>query len=294
MRILIAFFLASTIALPAVGEPNHVGPVTFDRSYQLLMPSESVSDEFRIDIILPIGYSESEETYPVVIVTDSNYLLASAAATQLAQATGDLPKLILVGIGYDVPTIADTAQIRVRDFTPTCDQDYIKKNGHPEQLCGKADDFIAFIRDELKPFIKSRYRASDDTTLVGYSFGGVFALHTLLTGNDIADRYVIGSPSIRWDGEVLFDEEAQYAKGHKDLRKIVYLSAGGLEGNATIPNAYLMYERLSERNYSGLKISVEVLEDETHMTAINPTVMRGLRRVFTEEKPTGAEAAEDR
>lgn len=284
MRFSIVFLLAFANAIPAVAEPKLVGPVTFDRSHQYLMPSKAVGDEFQIDVILPIGYSDSEETYPVVLVTDSNYLLASAAATQLAQATEHLPKLIIVGIGYDVPTISDTAQIRVRDFTPTCDQDHLKRNKHPKHLCGKANNFVSFIRDELKPFIKSKYRASDDTTLVGYSFGGTFALHTLFTSSDIANRYIIGSANAEWDERVLFDEETQYAKRHKDLNKTVYLSAGGLEGYATIPNAYQMYEQLKSRNYPGLKISVELLNDETHMTAINSTVMRGLRWVFREKR----------
>ena len=267
-------------AAPATAEPYEVGSVAYDRSERFLLPSEAVGDVFRIDVILPIGYDESEDAYPVVLVTDSDYLLASAAATQLAQATDHLPKLILVGIGYDVPSIADTAQVRVRDFTPTCDKGFVERNAHPKELCGKADNFVAFIRNELKPLIKSRYRASDDTTLVGYSFGGVFALHALLSRVDVADRYVIGSASIEWDGEVLFDQESRYASAHDDLAAIVYLSAGGLEGNATIPNAYLMYEQLRERSYPGLTIGLEVLDGETHMTAISSTVMRGLRWVF--------------
>jgi len=261
MKYLIVFLLACVIASPAVAEPTLVGPTTLDRSHQFLMPSEAVGDTFRVDVIVPMGYAASEETYPVVIVTDSNYLLTSAAATQLAQATGDLTKVIIVAIGYDVPSIAETAQIRVRDLTPTCSQERIDKRGHPAHLCGKADNFIAFIRDELKPFIKEQYRAADNTTLVGYSFGGVFALHALFADNDIADRYVIGSPSIDWDGSVLFDEEAQYAKDHETLPKRVYLSAGGLEGYATIPNLYLMYEKLKERKYPELEISLEVLDD---------------------------------
>ena len=257
------------------------------------MQSDAVGDEFRVDVILPFGYADTEESYPVVIVADSNYLLASAAATQLAQATGHLPKVILVGIGYDLPSIADTAQIRVRDLTPTCDQAYITRTELPDHLCGKADNFVAFIRDELKPFISSQYRASDDTTLIGYSFGGVFALHALFNGNDIADRYVIGSASLEWDDEVLFEEEARFFAEQDDLPKTVYISVGGLEGRATIPNTYLMYERLVERNYPGLNITIELLADETHMTAINATVMRGLRWVFDEQNAIDASNAQD-
>ncbi len=282
MRATLLLILLQATVVSAAAGPKQVGAVSLDRSSRFLFPSEQVGDTFRIDVVLPIGYEESDATYPVVLVTDSNYLLASAAATDLAQATGHLPKMILVGIGYDVPSIADTAQIRARDLTPTCDPGYVAKDPNAKGLCGKADRFIAFIREELKPFIAKRYRATTDTTLVGFSFGGLFALHTLLTGNDIADRYVIGSASIEWDEETLFAEERKYAERHADLKKVVYLAAAGLEGNATIPNTYLMYERLVARNYPGLVIQVEILRDETHMTAVNATVMRGLRAVFAE------------
>ena len=282
MRTSHVLMLICFVAPATIAEPARVGSVTLDRSSQFLMDSTAVGDRFRVDVMLPIGYSDSEDTYPVVYVTDSNYLFASAAATQLAQATGHLPEMILVGIGYDVPSIDDTAQIRVRDFTPTCDESYLEHASLPEHLCGKADDFISFIGDELKPHIKSQYRTADDTTLVGYSFGGVFALYALLSSSDIADRYIIGSASIEWDGEILFDMEDEYARTHKNLEKVVYLSVGGLEGNRTIPNTYLMYERLMSREYPGLTISMEVLDDETHMTAISATVMRGLRTVFAE------------
>ena len=67
-----------------------------------------------------------------------------------------------------------------------------------------ADKFAQFIDTELKPFINSKYRATDDSTLVGYSFGGLFALHVLFNRNAVFDRYLIGSPSMDWDGDAGF------------------------------------------------------------------------------------------
>lgn len=39
---------------------------------------------------------------------------------------------------------------------------------------------------------------------------------------------------------------------------------------------------LLSRNYPGLTIRLEILDDETHMMGINATVMRGLRSVLTD------------
>lgn len=267
------------IECTAAQSPDRVSGVEFDRSDRYLMRSESVDDLFKVDVLLPLGYRASNDSYPTVYVTDANYLLYSAAATYLAQATGEFPKLIIVGVGWDVPSIT---RIRVRDLTPTCDEEFQSNRNLADAECGHADDFVAFIRDELQPFVEATYRTTQDDTLVGYSFGGLFALHVLFNHTDVFDRYVIGSPSMNWDDQFVFDAEEAYFRKQKDLAKKVYLSAGGLEGDRTIPNAYLMYERLISRNYPGLDIELEVLEGETHMTSINPAVMRGLRSVLAE------------
>lgn len=56
--------------------PVSVGFVALDRSERILFPSNAVGDTFRVDVVLPIGYEDSDNTFPVVFVTDSNYLLS--------------------------------------------------------------------------------------------------------------------------------------------------------------------------------------------------------------------------
>ena len=258
------------------GTPERVGAVEFDRSSRFLFPSESVGDRLRVDVLLPLGYEITDASYPVVYVTDSNYLLFSAAATYLSQATDEMQKVIIVGVGWDVPSIT---RIRVRDFSPTCDAAFREQNAMTDKECGQADAFASFLQDELQPFINKTYRSNDDSTLVGYSFGGLFALHVLFNHTEAFDRYLIGSANMRWDDELVFKAEEAFAKSHDDLDKRVYLSAGGLEGSGVIPNTYRMYEQLLSREYPSLQISMEVLDGETHMTSINPFVIRGLRAV---------------
>ena len=256
--------------------PERIGAVEIDRSDRYLVPSKSVGDTFRIDVVLPIGYEASDEAYPVVYVTDANYLLSSALSSYLAQATNEFQKLIIVGVGWDVPSIT---RIRVRDFSPSCDAEYQKSNSMADHECGGADAFASFLQDELQPFINKRYRSNEDNTLVGYSFGGLFATHVLFNHTEAFDRYLIGSPSLRWDDETSFASESTYAQKHDDLAKTVYISVGGEEGFGTIPRAYRMYEQLQARSYPSLNIQLEVIPGETHMTSIAPFLLRGLRSV---------------
>ena len=268
---LIALWL---FALPVLAaEPTRIGSVEYDNSDRYLIESKAVGDRFRIDVIPPIGYAEEKGNYPVVYVTDANYLLPSVAASYLAQATDEQQKVIIVGIGWDVPSIT---RIRVRDFSPTCDKAFKAEQSMSDEECGQADKFVAFIKNELQPFVENNYRSNKENTLVGYSFGGLFALHVLFNHPEVFDSYLIGSAAMNWDDKFVFRSEEKYAETNKDLAKSVYLSSGSKEGFETIPNTYLMYERLLGREYPNLNLHVDILQDETHMTSINPFALRGL------------------
>jgi hypothetical protein len=152
---------------------------------------------------------------------------------------------------------------------------------------GGADAFLAFINEELKPFIAARYPNADpdNATIMGHSFGGLFALHALFTAPDSFDRYIAGSPSPAWDGGLLFDEEAA-APG--DIGARLFVSMGTLEPEEDmIAPLQRMDALLRER--PDLDYTFHVFEGETHSSVIPATFSRGLREVF---RQTGAAPTE--
>lgn len=66
------------------------------------------------------------------------------------------------------------------------------------------------MTEELRPIIGQAYKADPkNQSLMGYSLGGLFALHVLFMHPDSYQNYVISSPSIWWnDREVLKHEAA--------------------------------------------------------------------------------------
>ena len=61
-------------------------------------------------------------------------------------------------------------------------------------MLGGADRFLAFITDELKPWVQDRYAvASDDSMFFGDSRGGLFATYVLLTEPSTFRRYGSGA-----------------------------------------------------------------------------------------------------
>jgi len=64
--------------------------------------------------------------------------------------------------------------------------------------------FQAFLTEELRPFLEARYPLDPhQASLVGHSFGGLFAANVLAESPRAFDAYVIASPSVWIDPPVL-------------------------------------------------------------------------------------------
>lgn len=260
------------------------------------LTSSIVDQEFRIFVALssPFGrdYGDSNKTYPVLYVLDPYLFFGMTTETvRLLQLGQQLPVMIIVGIGYQTDTPIDVAGLRARDFTPTIDdsllEGYLTYYGSKSFGSRKAEEFLQFIRQELKPFIQLNYAADpDDASLLGDSFGGLFALYSLFHYPDTFNRYIIGSPSIPWDDKITIKYEASYAANYSGLPAKVFMSVGSLEESEDDPDSTMITDlqnlakTLRDRNYDNLDLTTHIFENETHLSVIPATISRGLRVVF--------------
>ncbi|HEY5076952.1 MAG TPA: alpha/beta hydrolase-fold protein [Acidimicrobiia bacterium] len=264
--------------------------------------SEHVGDEFKI-FVGHCGHSEA--TPPVVLyVSDANGLFAGAVdLIRLMQLSAHLPPILVVGIGYRVGGIDETHVMRTRDFTPTYDDDFARIFP-PLTVMGGAVRFLAFIRDELQPWVHARYRVdTGGSAFFGHSLGGLFATYVLLTEPGTFRRYAIGSPSLWWHADMIFEYEAQYARTHDDLPAKVYFAVGEHEDHAgrqreasrlsaderavaglryidMVADTDRMVTALQSRWYPSLEIAAAVLPDEFHVTVPFLNLSRSLRYLF--------------
>ena len=121
------------------------------------------------------------------------------------RAFEDIPPLILVGVSWmtDVP---GGLYNRSRDYTPTEDP-----AGHTDMLpvSGSGEAFLEFLTDDLIPLIERGYRTDNSSRgFLGYSLGGLFGTWVLINHPGIFDRYMVGSPYIRWDDWLVLKQEA--------------------------------------------------------------------------------------
>lgn len=145
---------------------------------------------------------------------------------------------------------------------------------------GGADALLAALKDEIIPWVEERYPATAERGLIGYSLGGLFAIHALLTTPGSFTHYLLGSPSLYWNDEVMFERERAYSSKHRDLPARVFLSVGTNEGAEHVGRVLRFAEALQSRNYPGLELERHIFLDQTHSAGIGATMSRGLMSLF--------------
>jgi hypothetical protein len=279
-------------------QPSPPSPVILPNAESRLLRSAIVGDTYRLDIALPVGYDRGDRAYPVAYLTDGDvaglFPLVRCIAEGLS-AGWMIPKLILVGIGYEAGQAERRGHYRERDFLPT---DASARDAALRQPTtrigvprGQAAAFLRTLRQELKPFINAHYRTlPGDSTFLGTSYGGLFGLYTLFHQPDTFQRYVLGSPAIHHDDRVILAHEAAFAARHADLTARVFLGVGGREERDDpliepafqfVTNLERLAATLRRRNYPGLQLTSHVFSDENHVSVVPALYGRGLREVFS-------------
>ena len=268
-----------------------LGPVTLPWTTRYRLRSDTVGQDFQIDVAWPLAALKDGQRLPLVLVLDGNHAFPGVAQSARALQSGPfpMPPAVVVGIGYHFERGEDQARwgaLRVRDFTPCSDALFEEQYPGAPVAPGGADAFLRFIEDELTPFLAERLPIDpDDRTLVGVSLGGFFALHVLLSRPGAFRGCVAVSPALFWGEGHVFRLEAELAARATDLPASVFLAAGGLEEahdarNALVTNVYRLDSVLRSRRWPGLDLAMKVFEGENHMTAPSGAVIRGLGHVF--------------
>jgi predicted alpha/beta superfamily hydrolase len=187
-----------------------------------------------------------------------------------------IPDVIVVGIGYSglTPDAAQIHDLRASDYTPTP----VEKD---RPGSGRAPEFLRFMRDELIPFIESRYPADPEKrVLAGVSFGGLFALYTLFEQPELFSGYVAMAPAIRWDDNWITRREREFHKTHPALPARLWLSVGSDDEPPRVKAALSFFQQIEASQYQDLKLRTRVVEGERHAGMKTESYNRGLRFVL--------------
>lgn len=287
-------------------DAKRLGPSILSSTESYRLRARHIDQDFLIDVAAPLVPLAESQRLPVIYVLDGNVMfgLTAQACHMMQMGPSPLPPALVVGIGYAFDPERDPVHplaLRARDLTPWVDEGHDRRFraapppfGLPSDMAmGGAGAFLAFIEEELKPFLADRYLVDDgDQTLVGMSLGGLFALYALFTAPTAFQRYVALSPSAHWDNRRLFQAEASAAFRARDMPARLFLGVGALEEAQDaearmVSNLYELEARLRARGYPNLDLTLQVFADESHMTVFPAAMTRGLRWVFDDQDEAG-------
>ena len=170
----------------------------------------------KIWLYLPKNYTSSTKKYPVIYMHDAQNLFDSktsfAGEWNIDEKLDSLSaQVIVVGI--------ETTEKRMEELTPFVNA----KHGG-----GKANDYLDFIVNTLKPTVDGTYRTktnAKNTIMIGSSLGGLTSFYALLKYPNVFGKAGVFSPSFWFNRDELVDLLKQTKKfDAKIYSSVVYLN----------------------------------------------------------------------
>ncbi|MCU1266788.1 MAG: esterase [Acidobacteria bacterium] len=271
----IRFALVIAICALLVSRPGcctaaaqNVSPLAIGETFTI--DSKALGETRRINVYPPPGYKESRDVrVPVLYMPDGGMaedFLHVAGLVQISVTNGTMRPFLLVGI--------ENTQRR-RDMTGPTENEDDKKIA---PRVGGSSAFRKFIRDELMPAIRARYRTTAETAIVGESLAGLFVVETFLLEPDLFDTYIAIDPSLWWNNAKLIKGAADQLRARPKLAKTLYFA--GSDEKGIVVNTEQLASILKTNAPATVRWHYESMPEEQHSTIYHPAALRAFRAVF--------------
>lgn len=249
------------------------------------LDSKITHESYAIYVSIPPDYYRyPNKKYPAIFLLDADYSfpIATSITNHLADRARISPAFVF-GIGYAGES--NYKLHRTKDYTPTL----VPTGGYGSQyqkFSGGAPAFSQFIQNELLPYCQNSFRLSPQRTLVGHSYGGLFASWLMLNNPQLFSSYIIVSPSLWYDKDYMFKFEKLYSSSHQSLPVNVFFSIGENENSGDFKmvdslNHYVAI--LKDRNYRDFQYSYTTVPLEDHDMIFPTAFSEGVIYLFGEK-----------
>jgi predicted alpha/beta superfamily hydrolase len=287
----------------------------FPRTRYFEIDSLQANARYGVWITTPIVYeNDPTRLFPAVFSPDANRNVAYAAGLcDLSEwdMMDPFEPTIQVCVGYTDEDAGRALAVRARDLLPpnealpkgmiekmrqVAESTVLDRAGidlYIHNLENPAGDrFLAFLTEELYPFVARNYRVEPDSLgLFGHSYGGLFATYAALQSSTVFRNFCASSPGILVDKSVVF---AIYANANADgglSERNLHMTLAARE--LTDPGMYqpmvgggsIEFMRLvGSSPLKGLNFSSQLIEQETHIT-VKPAALHSFLRAFYMKRP---------
>lgn len=240
-----------------------VSPLTIGDTFTI--HSKILHETRRINVYRPPGHASDQ--LPVMYMPDGGIdedFLHVAGLIEVGAGNGTMRPFLLVGI--------ENTQRR-RDMTgPTENTDDRKI----ASKVGESAAFRTFMRDELMPQIRKRYRVTAESAIVGESLAGLFVVETLLLEPDLFDTYIAFDPSLWWNNSKLLMDGGARLRLMTKSDKTLYFAASADMGDL----GQRFAEVLASDAPASLRWYYESMPQEKHSTIYHPAALAAFRALF--------------
>ena len=253
--------------------------------------------DYDIYVRVPPDHASAQARYPLILLLDADYsfVLASNIVEHLADRMNQAPKAIVAAIAYRgaYPDRHRYRLERTRDYTPI----RFPTGGYGpayQAQSGGGPRFLDMVERRALPLIDQRFRTlAGERTLVGHSYGGLFASWVLQERPDLFNRYLIVSPSLWYADRMILAREEALRTTRLPRRTTAYLAVGSWEeqpqtGGHMVSELERFAGQLAARGDPNLVVKHRVFEDETHASIFPAAFSTGIRHLFL---PTAGPAA---
>lgn len=247
--------------------PTPANPLTIGDTW--LLHSTVLGEDRRINVYVPPGYDKPDAAaLPVLYMLDGGLaedFLHVAGLVQVGVGNGTMRPFLLVGIENTE---------RRRDLVPATE---VPEERKIAPHAGGTAAFRRFLRGELMPQVRARYRTTAETAVVGESFAGLFVVETFLYEPDLFDTYIAFDASLWWNRKALLAEAPRALARGERAGKTVFLAAS----RDDIDDGNARFEALlSKAAPRGVMHSFLAMPQERHATLYHPAALAAFRQVL--------------
>jgi len=221
---------------------------------------------YNIKVGLPDNYDPATKNYAAIYILDGeeNFDYVAEKCKSISNDYGT-PNVLVVSIGYGFD--------RAFDYTPT----------KASEGGGGAEKFMEFIKTELIPKMEQEFAADtsrNSRIILGHSFGGLLTAYAFTNYNNVFGNYIMLSPSIWYDNEILLQFEQDNRSPNKQNQQLVFMGIGELESAGRMLAPFEAFYQRLKNNYPGIKISKHLEPHLNHVGSKNPNIIEGLNFYF--------------
>lgn len=258
-------------SLPAQGDRGDVSPASpLVVGETFTIESKTLGEARHINVYLPSCYGQSPDTrLPVLYMPDGGIgedFLHVAGLVQVSVGNGTMRPFLLVGI--------ENTQRR-RDLTGPTESAEDRKIA---PKVGGSAAFRSFLRTELMPAVKARYRTTAETAIVGESLAGLFVVETFLVEPELFDTSIAFDPSLWWNSEELVKSAGDRLHASATRPRTLYLASSSEKELSRLTQQ--LADVLRKDAPPTLTWHHDPMPDETHATIYHPAALAAFRRLF--------------